>query len=117
MGGAIAIGSLAGGAQELTSELLAGKPVDPLKVGISAGFGALGSGLGGAYTRIFPYGRSGTALPDAVEMSNALRNVSANKPSGLGFGVGVGVGATNEISNTVRDSRKPDCPNSKKPAC
>lgn len=40
--------------------------------------GATGGVIGGAFTRNVGYGKIGTALPDLVERSNALRDISSN---------------------------------------
>ena len=76
--GAIGTGGIANVAQGWVSSSINDTTYSISRAGVDFLSGGLSGALGGAFTRGVGYGRIGTALPDMVDVSNAVRDLSVN---------------------------------------
>ncbi|WP_276818449.1 RHS repeat-associated core domain-containing protein [Nitrosomonas europaea] len=76
--GAIGTGGIANMAQGWISSWKNDTAYSVSQAGVDFLSGGLGGALGGAFTRGVGYGRIGTALPDMVDVSNGVRDLSVN---------------------------------------
>jgi type VI secretion system secreted protein VgrG len=76
--GAIGVGAAAGEGQYLTGQVISGETITGSGALISAGTGALGGAVAGAFTRTIGYGAVGTALPELATQRQAMQSAVAN---------------------------------------